>query len=196
MSPQNLDNERKEGASNQKMPLKGLIVWLLLLALFVAMYNVLPQGREKYPDVSYIPEFVDFVENGEIKNCEIVVEVTGRHYIQGERSNDPETGRPRRFKAYFSGGVFRRGFCWSVPQEQVKRFLPRRSQARLRFHFLALAAPTSWRCSSASVHPGSGTCLNRERSTRPVSSSSTRSTRWAGAGSAGWAGAMTNGSRR
>ena len=101
MSPQNLDNERKEGASNQKMPLKGLIVWLLLLALFVAMYNVLPQGREKYPDVSYIPEFVDFVENGEIKNCEIVVEVTGRHYIQGERSNDPETGRPRRFKAYF-----------------------------------------------------------------------------------------------
>ena len=52
MSPQNLDNERKEGASNQKMPLKGLIVWLLLLALFVAMYNVLPQGREKYTEVS------------------------------------------------------------------------------------------------------------------------------------------------
>jgi cell division protease FtsH len=101
MSSQNVDNERKEGATNQKMPLKGLMVWLLLLALFIAMYNVLPQGREKYPTISYMPEFVELVENGEIRSCEIVAEMTGVHYIRGELST-PDSGseKPRRFKAF------------------------------------------------------------------------------------------------
>ncbi len=102
MSSQNVDNERKESATNQKMPLKGLMVWLLLLALFIAMYNVLPQGREKYPTINLIPDFVDHVENGEIRNCEIVAEMTGVRYVRGElMTSDPESGKPRRFKAYF-----------------------------------------------------------------------------------------------
>jgi len=101
MSSQNLDNERKEGTTNQKMPLRGLMVWLLLLALFIALYNVLPQGRDKYPTIPWFPDFVEFVENGEVQSCEIVAEMTGVHYIRGELVNpNSEAGKPRRFKAY------------------------------------------------------------------------------------------------
>ena len=75
MDAQNQDHDRKDPGQNQKMPLKGLMVWLLLLALFVAMYQVLPQNREKYPKIPYNPNFIDHVQENEVRSCKIVVEV-------------------------------------------------------------------------------------------------------------------------
>ena len=99
MDSQGHDNERKEGG--QKMPLKGLMVWLLLLALFVAMYQVLPGNRERYPKLGYSPEFVDHLAANEIRKCDIVVEVSGVKYVRGELNiTDPESGKPRKFKTF------------------------------------------------------------------------------------------------
>jgi cell division protease FtsH len=56
-------------------------------------------------------------------------------------------------------------------------------------------APTSSRCSSASAHRASVTCLSRRRRMRPASSSSTRSTRWAATAARASAAATTSASR-
>jgi cell division protease FtsH len=98
MDSQNQDPERKESSQNQKMPLKGLLVWLLLLALFVAMYNVLPQNRAKSPTIPY-SDFVTYVEEQQIRSCKIVVEVSGRQYVEGELvATDSQANR--RFKSF------------------------------------------------------------------------------------------------
>jgi cell division protease FtsH len=102
MDPTSHDSDRKDsGQPNQKVPVKGLMVWLLLLALFVAMYQVLPQNRAKYPLVPYSPTFVDHVEANEIRNCEIVVEISGVKYVRGTLNlTDPTTGKHQYFKTY------------------------------------------------------------------------------------------------
>jgi cell division protease FtsH len=57
-------------------------------------------------------------------------------------------------------------------------------------------APTSWRCSWASVPAGCATSSSRGSHTRPASSSSTRSTRWAATAARVSAADTTSGSRR
>ena len=96
------DGERRDTPSgNNRMPVRGLTVWFLLLALFIAMYHVLPQNREKYPKMLYSPTFVDHVRNGDIRACEVVVEVSGVQYVRGELNlTDETTGRNKRFKTY------------------------------------------------------------------------------------------------
>ncbi len=75
--------------------------------------------------------------------------------------------------------------CWRAPWPARRGSRSTRSQA-----------PTLSRCSSASAPPGSGICSSRPRPTPPRSSSSTRSTRWAGTGAPASAAATTSASRR
>ena len=77
------------------------MVWLLLLVLFIAMYQVLPQNRDKYPKIAYSPTFVDYVEGDKIRSCEIVVEVSGVQYVRGELTDiDSQTDKNKRFKTF------------------------------------------------------------------------------------------------
>ncbi len=100
-SPENEQLDTEQAQAGQKVPLRGLAVWVLLLALFITMYQIFSQNQEKDEKIPLSPTFVNYVERGEVRSCEIVVEVSGVQYIRGELAQtDPRTGRPRRFRTY------------------------------------------------------------------------------------------------
>lgn len=81
------------------MPFKGFIVWMILLAIFLSLYQMVSKGTEKRDAIPYSPDFVNLVESNRIAACEIVMEMSGMQYIRGELDDiDPDTGKPRQFK--------------------------------------------------------------------------------------------------
>ena len=92
---------RKDGNQDKKqqMPIRGLAIWLLLLALFLTVYQIFSQRQEKYQKLPYSPDFVQLVEQGKIRKCEVVIDVSGVQFVRGELLElDERTGRPRRFR--------------------------------------------------------------------------------------------------
>ncbi|MFH0954280.1 MAG: ATP-dependent zinc metalloprotease FtsH [Verrucomicrobiota bacterium] len=91
---------RKEpGQGKQGLPMRGMALWLLLLALFLVVFQMFSEQQERYQKVPYSPDFVQLIEQGKIRKCEVVIEISGRQYVLGEMVDlDPKTGRPRRFK--------------------------------------------------------------------------------------------------
>ncbi len=97
----NPTNGKQGGSSGEQrnMPMRGMAIWLLLLALFLTMYQVFSQGPEKFTKIPYSPNFLQLVEQGKIRKCEIVMEVSGFRYIRGELVDiDEKTGRPQKFR--------------------------------------------------------------------------------------------------
>ncbi|AKJ65354.1 ATP-dependent zinc metalloprotease FtsH [Kiritimatiella glycovorans] len=89
-------NKKKAGP---RSPFKGFAVWFLLLAMFLMLFQVFSKGFEEAERLSYYPDFVRMVEDGEIARCVIVQEVSGQEYIRGELTRtDPDTGKPERFR--------------------------------------------------------------------------------------------------
>jgi cell division protease FtsH len=87
------------GSGKSGVPMRGMALWLLLLALFLTLFQVFSQGQEKIQKLPYSPDFVQLVEQGKIRKCEIVMEVSGLQYVRGELLDvDARTGRPRKFK--------------------------------------------------------------------------------------------------
>lgn len=87
------------GGDPQRFPVRGLAMWLLLLAMSLTMYQVFSQGQEREERIPYSPDFIRKVEQGEIARAEIVLEVSGQQFIRGELMDvDPRTSRPRRFR--------------------------------------------------------------------------------------------------
>ena len=100
-SPENEQLDADQAQAGQKVPLRGLAVWVLLLALFITMYQIFSQNQEKEDKIPFSPTLANYIESGEVRSCEIVVEVSGVQYIRGELAQlDPRTGRPRRFRTY------------------------------------------------------------------------------------------------
>ena len=92
------DNNNQDTPSS-KIPVRGLAIWLLLLALFVSLFQLFSQNQEKYQTITYSPDFVQLVEQGKVRSCEIVLETSGMNYVRGELTElDPITKQPRRFK--------------------------------------------------------------------------------------------------
>jgi cell division protease FtsH len=93
------DNNRNEsGFGGAKAPLRGLAVWFLLLALFLTTYQVFKNGQEKVEEIPYSPNFIQMVENGEIRKLEIVLEATGFRHVKGEMLAMDEMGRHKKFR--------------------------------------------------------------------------------------------------
>ena len=90
----------KDGAKEKPgIPLRGLALWLLLLAVFLTVYQMASQQQERYPRLPYSPDFVELVNAGRIRRAEVVMEVSGQQYVRGERTDvDARTGRPLRFR--------------------------------------------------------------------------------------------------
>ena len=91
-------SNRKETGSKKQMPFRGLAVWLLLLALFLTVYSFVTQKQENERKLSYSPDFVQLVDQGKIRKCEIVMEMSGVQYIKGELLDMDESGRPQQFR--------------------------------------------------------------------------------------------------
>jgi len=89
----------KKNTNNEQWPVRGLMVWLLLMALFLSLYQLFSQGQDKYEKIKYRPDFVELVNSGRITKCEFVTDSSGgTQFIRGERNElDPQTRKPRRF---------------------------------------------------------------------------------------------------
>ncbi|MBU1694277.1 MAG: ATP-dependent zinc metalloprotease FtsH [Verrucomicrobia bacterium] len=90
---------KDSGSKKTNVPLRGLALWLLLLALFLTVYQMFSQQQDRYERVPYSPDFIELVSQHRIRRAEVVVEVSGLHYVRGELLDvDARTKRPRRFR--------------------------------------------------------------------------------------------------
>ena len=102
-----MDNNKQAGpefnssssGEPQKFPVRGLAMWLLLLAMSLTMFQVFSQGQERETRMTYNPDFINAVKQGRIARAEIVLEVSGQQYVRGELLDmDPQTSRPQKFR--------------------------------------------------------------------------------------------------
>ncbi|MCG2681507.1 MAG: ATP-dependent zinc metalloprotease FtsH [Kiritimatiellae bacterium] len=100
MEPQNpRPPPRNENDDKPKFAMRTIFLWLLLLIGFLVMFNLFQGGRESVETIDYNPNFVQWVEQGKIRRCEIVTEIAGAQFIRGEMTElDTKTGKPRKFK--------------------------------------------------------------------------------------------------
>jgi cell division protease FtsH len=81
------------------MPMRALLAWFLLMALLVTVYQLATQHASKPENLPYNPEFLTLLQDGRINKCEVVMEVSGQHFIRGELKDlDPATGKPVVFR--------------------------------------------------------------------------------------------------
>jgi len=81
------------------MPMRALLVWFLLMALVVTVYQLATQHSAKEESLPYNPEFLTVLEEGRINDAEVIMEVSGQQYIRGTLKDlNPDTGKPRTFR--------------------------------------------------------------------------------------------------
>jgi len=91
--------KKKTGGVDPKMPMRGMVVWILSLVLFLVVFKIFSKDKDKYERVPYNPDFVQLVEQGKVRNCEIVMDVSGVQYVRGELAElDPKTKKARKFR--------------------------------------------------------------------------------------------------
>jgi len=98
---QNPSQNSKPQRSNDETPisLRTVSIWLIFALFLLLMFNLLRNGRDAVEDMQYNPHFVQLVETGKIRECEIVTETSGAQYIQGKMiALDQKTNRPRKFR--------------------------------------------------------------------------------------------------
>ena len=98
-----MDNENNTKPDSEngspRAPMRGMAIWLLLLALFLTMYQVFATGPERYTKTAYSPDSLNLVEENRIRKCEIIMEVSGLTFIRGELTDvDEKTGRAKKFR--------------------------------------------------------------------------------------------------
>jgi len=90
---------QRDGDDHSPVSFKTVGLWLLLAVFILFSANLLRNNRDAVDDIQYNPHFVQLVENGKIRKCEIVTETSGAQYIRGETTVlDQKTGRPRKFR--------------------------------------------------------------------------------------------------
>jgi len=90
----NRDDDNRSSVS-----LRTVSIWLVSALLILLAYNLFRSSHDSVDEIQYNPHFVQLVENGKIRKCEIVTETSGGQYIRGETTTvDQKTSRPRKFK--------------------------------------------------------------------------------------------------
>ena len=79
--------------------MRGVALWLLLLALFLTVFQMFSQQQERYQKLAY-SDFSQLIREGKVRKCEIVNDASGlQYYVRGELVDlDSKTGRPKKFK--------------------------------------------------------------------------------------------------
>jgi len=94
-------NPRPQRNNDDRSPLslRSASIWLIFALFLLLMFNLLRNSRDAVEEIQYNPHFVQLVENGKIRKCEIVTETSGAQYIRGEMTAvDQKTSRPRKFR--------------------------------------------------------------------------------------------------
>ena len=90
---------RDDEQEGQRLPMRGMMIWLLLLLLFFSMFHFFAQGQDRRVRLPYSPDFVQLVKDRKILKCEVILEVSGGQYVSGELTDlDPKTGKPAKFR--------------------------------------------------------------------------------------------------
>jgi cell division protease FtsH len=88
-----------QGKRRPPMPMRALLAWFLLMALFIAIYQLATQHSATSTALAYNPDFIDLLESGRIRRAEVVMEASGQSFIRGELKDiDPATGNLKSFR--------------------------------------------------------------------------------------------------
>ncbi|MBN1670349.1 MAG: ATP-dependent zinc metalloprotease FtsH [Kiritimatiellae bacterium] len=135
------DDDRKTKTEPSRMPIRGMVVWLLLLALFLILYHFFADGSGSYKEIPFNPDFVTLVKEGRVQECEVIEEMSGGK-IQG--TAEPvvgSTAKPMRFRVYYQGqeSVQELLLKYGAPIDGLQvRYRP---QNPLLLHFISGAVP-------------------------------------------------------
>ena len=89
---------RKEPTGEQP-PMRWMIIWLVMVGVFLAIYQYMSTGQERYKTVPFRPDFITMLNEGKVKSCVVTLGADNRQYIRGELLDlDPQTKRPARFE--------------------------------------------------------------------------------------------------
>ena len=89
---------RKETPEAQP-PMRWMIIWLVMMGVFLVVYQFMSTGQEKYKTVPFRPDFITMINEGKVKSCVVMVGADGRQYIRGETLEvDPQTKKAGRFE--------------------------------------------------------------------------------------------------
>ena len=105
--PKPPDREQQEPGPGIPTPSpRSLLAWGLVLLLAILMIHLYWRLGEGSKEISYNPDFVEYVQEGRVKKCRIVEEVSGVTYVDGEILPKPEDAKqaPQQFKAYVRRG--------------------------------------------------------------------------------------------
>ena len=87
------------GKRRPPMPMRALLAWFLLMALLITIFQLATQHGAKQASLPYNPDFLTLLQDGRINKCEVVMEISGQHYIRGELKDlDPATSKPVTFR--------------------------------------------------------------------------------------------------
>ena len=87
------------GGAGPKTPARQLVVWMLLLMLFFALFHMSAQSRSSAPEkIRFNPEFMELAKQKKIHEVEVVAEVSGQQYIKGTLTDVDDRGQRKRFR--------------------------------------------------------------------------------------------------
>ena len=99
MDPKPDNPQDPQGKRRPPMPMRALLAWFLLMALLITVYQLATQHASKQTSLPYNPDFLNLLAEGRINKAEVVMEVSGQHYIRGELKDlDAATGKPTTFR--------------------------------------------------------------------------------------------------
>jgi cell division protease FtsH len=100
MDPKQPNNPQDpQGKRRPPMPMRALLAWFLLMALFITIYQLATQHSAKSANIPYNPDFIALLDEGRINKAEVVMEASGQHHIRGELKDiDPATSKPQTFR--------------------------------------------------------------------------------------------------
>jgi cell division protease FtsH len=104
IKPPPMPDRRNKAEAEEPPQMRGVITWILVAILIFWMFQMWQMKQEKVEEIAYNPTFINCVTNNQIKQCEIVKEVTGIEYIKGEMippAND-QMAQPKKFKVFIA----------------------------------------------------------------------------------------------
>ena len=93
MDPKPDNSQDPQGKRRPPMPMRAILAWFLLMALLITVYQLATQHGAKQTSLPYNPDFLTLLQDGRINKAEVVMEVSGQHFIRGELKDlDAATG--------------------------------------------------------------------------------------------------------
>jgi cell division protease FtsH len=86
---------------------RGLLAWMLVVFLAMASVHLYWKRGETSREMPYSPDFINLVTEGRVKRVQVVEEISGVTYVQGEilpPKDAPAKGPAKKFRSYVRRG--------------------------------------------------------------------------------------------